>query len=86
VVETLRAEGIRAGLLRPITLWPFPKDAIRRHAQRARFFMACEMSMGQMVEDVRLSVEGACPVYFYGRSGGNVPNPADVAAEIRKHL
>jgi len=86
VVETLREDGIKAGLLRPITLWPFPKDVIRRLAERTKFLLACEMSMGQMVEDVRLSVNGACPVYFYGRSGGNVPSPAEMAAEIRTHL
>jgi 2-oxoglutarate ferredoxin oxidoreductase subunit alpha len=86
VVESLRQEGIKAGLLRPITLWPFPKDIIRRHAEHAKFFLACEMSMGQMVEDVMLAVAGARPVYFYGRSGGNVPGPAEIAAEVRKHL
>ena len=86
VVESLRQEGIKAGLLRPITLWPFPKDIIRRHAEHAKFLLVCEMSMGQMVEDVMLSVGGARPVYFYGRSGGNVPGPAEIAAEVRKHL
>ncbi len=86
VVETLREAGVKAGLIRPITLWPFPSEIIHRRAGQAKFFLACEMSMGQMVEDVRLAVNGVCPVYFYGRSGGNVPNPADIIAEVRKHL
>jgi 2-oxoglutarate/2-oxoacid ferredoxin oxidoreductase subunit alpha len=86
VVETLRAQGIKAGLIRPITLWPFPQQVIRRHAARAKFFLTCEMSMGQMVEDVQLAVNGICPVFFHGRSGGNVPNPADIVAEVRKRV
>ena len=85
-VETLREEGIKAGMVRPITLWPFPKPVLRRLADQARFFLACEMSTGQMVEDVMLAVEGVRPVYFYGRSGGNVPTPAEVVAEVRKRL
>jgi 2-oxoglutarate ferredoxin oxidoreductase subunit alpha len=86
VVETLRKQGIKAGLVRPITLWPFPKEVIRRHAAHAKFFLSCEMSMGQMVEDVMLSVNGLCPVHFFGRSGGNVPSPVEIIAEVRKHL
>ncbi|MBE3132148.1 MAG: 3-methyl-2-oxobutanoate dehydrogenase subunit VorB [Acidobacteria bacterium] len=86
VVESLRESGIKAGLIRPITLWPFPKEVMHRRAGRAKFYLTCEMSMGQMVEDVMLSVNGRCPVYFYGRSGGNVPNPTDIIAEVRKHL
>jgi 2-oxoglutarate ferredoxin oxidoreductase subunit alpha len=85
-VELLRQEGIKAGMVRPITLWPYPKAVIRRLAERATFFLACEMSMGQMVEDVQLSVEGLRPVYFYGRSGGNVPTPAEVVAQVRQRL
>ncbi len=85
-VELLRQEGIKAGMVRPITLWPYPKAVIRRLADRAKFFLACEMSMGQMVEDVQLSVEGLRPVYFYGRSGGNVPTPAEVAAQVKQRL
>jgi len=85
-VELLRQEGIKAGMVRPITLWPYPKAVIRRLADQAKFFLACEMSMGQMVEDVQLSVEGLRPVYFYGRSGGNVPTPAEVVAQVRQRL
>jgi 2-oxoglutarate ferredoxin oxidoreductase subunit alpha len=86
VVEQLRQDGVKAGMVRPITLWPFPKAVLRKLADRAKFFLACEMSMGQMVEDVMLSVEGARPVYFYGRSGGNVPAPSEVAAAVKTHL
>jgi 2-oxoglutarate ferredoxin oxidoreductase subunit alpha len=85
-IETLRAEGIRAGMVRPITLWPFPKQVLGTLAGKAKFFLAVEMSMGQMVEDVMLAVNGQRPVYFYGRSGGNVPTPAEVVAEVRKRV
>jgi 2-oxoglutarate ferredoxin oxidoreductase subunit alpha len=85
-VETLRQEGIKAGMVRPMTLWPYPKVVIRRLADQAKFFLACEMSMGQMVEDVQLAVEGLRPVYFYGRSGGNVPTPAEVVAQVKQRL
>ena len=85
-VELLRQEGIKAGMVRPITLWPYPTAAIRRLADQAKFFLAVEMSMGQMVEDVKLAVEGLRPVYFYGRSGGNVPTPAEVVAQVKQRL
>jgi 2-oxoglutarate ferredoxin oxidoreductase subunit alpha len=86
VVETLRQEGIKAGMVRPITLWPFPAAVLRRLAATATFFVAVEMSTGQMVEDVKLSVDGQRPVYFYGRSGGNVPTPAEVAAAVKQRM
>jgi 2-oxoglutarate ferredoxin oxidoreductase subunit alpha len=85
-VELLREDGIKAGMVRPITLWPYPKAVIRKLADQAKFFLACEMSMGQMVEDVQLSVEGVKPVYFYGRSGGNVPTPAEVVAAVKQRM
>jgi 2-oxoglutarate ferredoxin oxidoreductase subunit alpha len=85
-VELLRQDGIKAGMIRPITLWPYPGDAIRRRAGQVKFFLACEMSMGQMVEDVRLAVEGARPVYFYGRSGGNVPAPAEIVGAVKQRM
>jgi 2-oxoglutarate ferredoxin oxidoreductase subunit alpha len=85
-IELLRLDGIKAGMLRPITLWPYPKAAIRRLADQAKFFLACEMSMGQMVEDVQLSVEGLRPVHFFGRTGGNVPTPAEVVAQVKQRL
>jgi len=83
-VDRARAKGIAAGLLRPITLFPFPTQAYRQAAERVRAFLAVEMSAGQMVEDVRLAVEGRAPVFFYGRLGGVVPTPPEVLAQIEK--
>jgi len=74
VVDKARAHGIRAGLLRPVTLFPFPAAAVRRLAGRARTMVTVELSTGQMVDDVRLAVDGRCPVEFYSRVGGNVPS------------
>ncbi|MBQ7923287.1 MAG: 3-methyl-2-oxobutanoate dehydrogenase subunit VorB [Clostridia bacterium] len=81
-VTAARAAGIKAGLLRPITLWPFPKDAISAAADHAKALMSVEMSMGQMVDDVRLAVNGKKPVYFYGRTGGMIPSVEEVTKEI----
>lgn len=81
-VDQLRERGIRAGLFRPITLWPFPEVALRQVALRCQSVLVVEMSTGQMVEDVRLSLEGRVPVQFYGRFGGNVP----AAEEVRDHV
>lgn len=81
-VERLRRKGIAAGLHRPITLFPFPSAEIRRLAQRAQRFVVFEMSTGQMVEDVRLALEGLRPVGFYGRLGGNIPTAEEVAAHL----
>ena len=83
-IRLARAEGIRAGLIRPITLWPFPDAAIQKAAQTADAFLAVEMSMGQMVEDVRLAVNGAKPVRFYGRAGGVVPSVREVLDQIKQ--
>ena len=83
-IAEVRKAGIKVGLLRPITLWPFPKAAINSLADRTKAFMSVEMSMGQMVDDVRLAVNGKVPVHFYGRTGGMIPTVEDVAAEITK--
>jgi 2-oxoglutarate ferredoxin oxidoreductase subunit alpha len=83
-VDKARAKGIKVGLIRPITLWPFPSEVMAQAASTAKDFLTVEMSMGQMVEDVRLAVNGACPVHFYGRTGGMVPTVADVLKEIEK--
>ena len=83
-VNAARAVGIKAGLLRPITLWPFPKAAISAAADRAKALMSVEMSMGQMIDDIRLAVNGKKPVYFYGRTGGMIPSVEEVEAEIKK--
>ncbi|MGN1408669.1 MAG: 3-methyl-2-oxobutanoate dehydrogenase subunit VorB [Eubacteriales bacterium] len=83
-IAEARKDGIKAGLLRPITLWPFPKKAISSLADTAKAFLSVEMSMGQMVDDVKLAVNGKRPVYFYGRTGGIIPSVDEVYAEIRK--
>jgi len=81
-VGRARAAGLRAGLFRPISLWPFPAAALREIAARARGILAVELSAGQMVEDVRLAIEGAVPVRFVGRTGGMVPAPAVVVEAL----
>jgi 2-oxoisovalerate ferredoxin oxidoreductase alpha subunit len=78
VVEQARNRGIRAGLLRPITLYPFPNDEIRRLARTARAFAVVELSTGQLVQDVRLALEGRRPVEFHSRVGGNIPSAEEV--------
>lgn len=83
-VKELRQEGIKVGMIRPITLWPFPTEIFAKAAKTAKAFLSVEMSMGQMVEDVRLAVNGAAPVYFYGRTGGIIPTPAEIIAEVKK--
>jgi 2-oxoglutarate ferredoxin oxidoreductase subunit alpha len=88
VVDTARSAGIKMGLFRPITLWPYPEKPIEELAGRpqTRFFISIEMNAGQMVEDVRLSVNGQKPVYFYGRTGGIVPTPDEILNHIRENL
>jgi len=83
-INEVRAAGIKAGLLRPITLWPFPKKALNEIADNTKAFLTVEMSMGQMIDDVKLAVDGKAPVHFYGRTGGMIPAVEEVAAEIRK--
>ena len=87
-VEQLRAQGIAAGLFRPITLWPFPNVPLTHLAnqERVKSILTVEMSLGQMVEDVRLAVEGKKPVHFLGRSGGQTPTVAEIVAAARETL
>jgi pyruvate/2-oxoacid:ferredoxin oxidoreductase alpha subunit len=80
VVELARARGIAAGLLRPITLFPFPSQQIRNLAKHAKAFAVVELSTGQMVDDVRLALAGSAPVEFFSRVGGNAPSAEDVLA------
>jgi len=83
-VDMARKEGIKVGLIRPITLWPYPSNAILSAAEKAKAFLCVEMSMGQMVDDVRLVVNGKKRVEFFGLTGGLVPTPAEVLGEIKK--
>ena len=81
-----RAEGIKAGLLRPITLFPFPTTAISNYADKIKAMLTVEMSAGQMVDDVRLAVNGRIPVEFYGRLGGIVPSPDEVLKALKDKI
>jgi len=81
-VDAVRAEGVKAGLLRPQTLYPFPSEAIRSHLDHVKSVLVVEMSGGQMLEDVQLAVEGKVPTHFHGRMGGGVPSVADIVEEI----
>ncbi len=83
-VRAAREQGIKAGLFRPITLWPFPVDALEATKAHAKAYLSVEMNMGQMVDDVRLVVRDAAPVYFHGRAGGVIPTPVEVLDKIRQ--
>ena len=83
-VDKAREEGMPVGLIRPVTLWPFPTEQISRAANEFRIFLTVEMSMGQMVEDVRLAVAGKAPVVFYGRTGGGVPTVEEILNQIKQ--
>lgn len=85
VIKLAEDEGIKLGLLRPITLWPFPDEAFEKTIDHTRYgYLSVEMSCGQMVEDVRLAVEGRKKVSFYGRSGGMVPHPEDILTKVKE--
>jgi 2-oxoglutarate/2-oxoacid ferredoxin oxidoreductase subunit alpha len=83
-VRTARAEGIKVGLFRPITLSPYPFSEIEKLSQHVQGMLVVEMNTGQMLEDVRLAVRGNAPIEFYGRLGGIVPYPDEILAEIRR--
>ena len=81
IVEA-RKKGIKVGLIRPITLWPFPKEALLKASKTAKAFISVELNMGQMIEDVKLAINCSKPVYFVGRTGGMIPSPEEVLAKI----
>ena len=83
-MEMARAEGIKVGLFRPITLWPFPKKALANAVKNATDVLTVELSAGQMVEDVNLAIKCAKPVHFYGRTGGMMMSPKEVYEQIVK--
>jgi len=85
-VDLCREKGIKVGLLRPITLFPYPTKIIQEMAKRVKGFLSVEMSAGQMVEDVRLAVNGKVPVEHYGRLGGMIPTPNDVVKALEEIL
>jgi pyruvate/2-oxoacid:ferredoxin oxidoreductase alpha subunit len=81
-VDQLRAQGVKAGLFRPITLWPFPSRELCKTAQHVKSVMVVELNTGMMVQDVKLTLNGTVPVEFYGRTGGNVPAAEEVTAQV----
>lgn len=81
-VNMAREQGIKAGLVRPITLWPYPSEELGRTLSTAKGYLVVEMNMGQMIDDVRLVVEGRAPVEFFGRTGGVIPTPVEVFEHI----
>jgi 2-oxoglutarate ferredoxin oxidoreductase subunit alpha len=83
-LKKLRAEGIKVGMIRPITLYPFPNDALRQAASKVRVIDVMECSAGQMVDDVRIAVGDATRVELYARPGGASPSPQEIEAEIRR--
>ena len=85
-VEELAEAGIKAGLIRPISLWPYPYDLFQNLPASVKHILVCELSMGQMVEDVRLGVCGKYPVHFYGRSGGSIFEPEEITAKVKEIL
>ncbi len=82
-IAKLREEGYKVGLIRPITLWPFPVKAFS-NADKYKAFLSVEMSAGQMVDDVRLAVNGRAPVEFFGRMGGNIPSPEEIIKKVKE--
>ena len=85
-IEIAREEGIKVGLFRPITLWPFPEEQIRKAAEGKKGILVAEINAGQMVEDVRLAVNGAVPVANFGRLGGIVPEPDEIVNALKEKL
>jgi len=85
-IEICKEEGINVGLIRPITLWPFPEHAFKEIAEETKAFLSVEMSLGQMIDDVKIAVEGRRPVEFYGRSGGMIPTPEGIVNKIKSIL
>jgi 2-oxoglutarate/2-oxoacid ferredoxin oxidoreductase subunit alpha len=85
-VDALREGGIKAGLFRPITLWPFPDKELSRAVKTASIVLTVEMSLGQMVDDVRLAVGCGVPVEFYGRTGGVVPTVREITAAVSERM
>lgn len=86
VIKDAAKEGIKVGLIRPITLWPFPDAEFQKYVDVPKAFLTVEMSAGQMVEDVRLAVNGKKEVFFYGRTGGNIPRQKDILDKIKEIL
>lgn len=85
-LELARAEGIKVGMLRPITLWPFPTDVIANYADKVKGMLVTELNAGQMIEDVRLAVNGKVKVEHFGRLGGIVPDPDEIVSALKNKI
>ena len=83
-INVARQQGIKVGLIRPITLWPFPKDVLNKAADKCKAFISVEMNMGQMIEDVELAIKCKKPVHLCCRTGGMIPSPEQVLAKIQE--
>jgi 2-oxoglutarate ferredoxin oxidoreductase subunit alpha len=83
-IKRLRDSGLKVGLFRPISLWPFPTQELRELSEKVKHYLVFEMSTGQMLEDVRLALQGFAEIDFYGRPGGVVPPPAELANVITR--
>ncbi|WP_339062545.1 transketolase C-terminal domain-containing protein [Tepidibacillus marianensis] len=81
-IHKARKDGVKVGLIRPISLWPYPQQPFNETRERVKSYLTVEMSTGQMVEDVRLAVDGQCPVHFFGRTGGMVPTQEEIYHQI----
>jgi 2-oxoglutarate ferredoxin oxidoreductase subunit alpha len=85
-VRMAREKGMKVGLLRPITLWPFPKDTLADFAEKTENFLVVEMNLGQMIDDVRLATDCRKKIHFHGRPGGGVPTPPEIYEKIETIL
>ena len=85
-IADLKAEGINVGLIRPITLWPFPEKAFNELPSTVKGLLSVEMSMGQMVDDIKIATAGRLPVSFFGRTGGMIPSPEEVVAAVKETI
>ena len=85
-IEMCRKEGIKIGMIRPITLWPFPSIKIGELSKKMKAIFSIEINAGQMVEDIRQIANGRVPVFFYGRQGGIIPSPEEVLEAYLKHI
>ena len=83
-IEVARQQGIKVGLFRPITLWPFPEKQLHELAQRCKGILVAEINAGQMIQDVRLAVNGKVPVEHFGRLGGIVPEPEEIVEAVKQ--
>lgn len=84
VIRMAEKEGIKVGLIRPVTLWPFPAKAFEKYAETPKAFLTVELNAGQMLEDVRLALNGKKPVYFHGRMGGMLPTQQEILDKIKE--